>query len=46
MTITLLVTGDRRLEDRGLIIAEVERFCPDRVLVGDCPTGVDMVVRD
>lgn len=44
--ITILVTGSRNLLDVGLVIEQLRRLRPDRVIVGDCPTGADRIARD
>lgn len=46
MTISVMVTGSRDLEDRDLVEGRLARLMPEQVRVGCCPTGVDRIVRE
>lgn len=40
-----MVTGSRDLEDAEHVTTQLARMKPEHVIVGDCRTGVDRIVR-
>ena len=41
----VIVTGGRRFIDHKLFLRVIEGIWPARVVVGDCPTGADLMAR-
>lgn len=42
----ILCTGGRDYKDREFVFRVLEQLSPKGVMVGDCPTGVDLFVRE
>lgn len=42
----VICTGGRNNEDKNLVWKVLDNLAPKGVIVGDCPTGIDLHVRD